>query len=1020
MKKKLLSILLALVMLLSALPGMGVTAIADGAKTIQAGESYYIGDTIAFSEPYPWVRYDDDVLADYVGQLKARENTTVPTPTYDGRCLQWKFSDVWTYDFNGWTSYTLRITGSADVTPLGFKCSGGTGTSTDPYTFECIYPAVAEGSPYADLVPTGDEDADDLTAKQVTFNGRKWYVIQDDSTAENAGTLTLLYAGTLGNTKFDENGSNVYASSSIKAALGNMTAESGSYYSVAEAIRDTENGKLYLLSDTEAEAVPQNVRTDFPSQAWWLRTARGDGTVAYVYAADQGRIPDKGVVPTTAVVDVRPALQLDLSKVVYNAANQAFYIPNPATAPTDVTVTGATLIAGYGEGRVSVTATEAAGHTLSYQWYQNTTNSNEGGEKIEGATTATYDIPTGNAAGEYYYYCVVTATRNDNSLTASINSDVAVVTVAADTDALVAKLAEEKGIDLSQYYLIPATDMYFTSGQHWIRGNVDGRNVNDNDDYRVATKQFTIDKLPEGSLIFCKAYYAFEAVAWNEKTYSVNNELVGRRNHILTKVGDQFSWWNDYPLFGFNLTKYAEGDFNTKEEADLQTISNAFRIYVPKGEAVAKIDDVSYYTLADAVRASKSGDTIKLLRNAQDNLVVTSGKGIKLDLNGYTLTNDGKHSTIITQKEAKLEVIDTSEAKSGTVDNITHRCAPLFNNGGTVTLNGGTFIRSQEAGNGKNSYYTVVNRGTMTINEGVVIGDGKVKDSSLIDNGYSEINRSGYREIDPNIAYGYVAGESAEKPTLTVNGGTFKGGRHTLNNDVNGIATVNGGDFSTSTGNAVYNVGELTISGGTFKAEAEGKFVLYNAAESGEEYGPESASGTVTVTGGTFIGKLQKDEGTTTEIKGGEFYSFLGGSLRRRVLIGTNTVVNDETDIRFGYTFTLPEGAVIDAEKSKFEFGTTEALGRSIPMAKYVQNGDGSYTSNLVVVQVKDSQFETPIYSKLTVVYKVNGEEYTLTSDSPQMRTVKQVCEGLKDSEDAVWSLYAQSLLDKINENNMD
>ena len=727
-----------------------------------------------------------------------------------------------------------------------------------------------DGNPYAELVPTSSDDAAALTEKQVTFNGKKWYVINDASTAENAGTLTLLYAGTLGNAKFDENNNN-YSTSSLKAALDNMTA-TGAYKNVAEAIKDTENGKLYLLSAEEAGEVPLNVRADFPSDGWWLRTKRDDGTVAYVLVnttGTPGRIPDNGVVPNTSVVGVRPALQLDLSKVVYDATDKAFYVP--ATAPTITSVTGTTLVAGYGAGSVSVAATAAEGHTLSYQWYSNTENRNEGGEKINDATSATYNIPTGNAAGEYYYYCVVTATRTGTPQTASATSGVAVVTVADGTDALVEKLAEEKNIDLSQYYLIPAEDMYFTSGQYWKRNNVNGRNVGEDGDYRVATKQFTKEKLPAGSLIFCKAYYAFEAVAWNESSSSVNNETVGKRNHVFTKVGDQFSWWNDYELFGFNLTKYAEGDFSTKKEATIDEISNAFRIYVPKGEAVAKIGDKPYYTLADAVRAAKPNDTIKLLRDATDNLVLTDGKNIVFDLNGYTLTNDGKHSTIVTQKGSTLEVVDNSETNSGKVDNITHSFGPLFNNGGTVTLSGGTFIRSKEAGNGKNSYYTVVNRGTMTINEGVVIGDGKVKDSSLIDNGYSEINRLGYHEIDPNISYGYQEGESSEKAVLTVNGGTFKGGRHTLNNDVNGKATVSGGSFSSSTGNAVYNLGELTISGGTFKAEAEGKFALQSAAESGETNGPDSVSGSATVTGGSFTGTIQKDDGATLTVTGGEF-----------------------------------------------------------------------------------------------------------------------------------------------------
>ena len=57
-------------------------------------------------------------------------------------------------------------------------------------------------------------------------------------------------------------------------------------------------------------------------------------------------------------------------------------------------------------------------------------------------------------------------------------------------------------------------------------------------------------------------------------------------------------------------------------------------------------------------------------------------------------------------------------------------------------LNGGTYTRSQEKGtseedSGSNSYYTILNHGTMTINEGVTINqgaDGAGKFSSLIEN----------------------------------------------------------------------------------------------------------------------------------------------------------------------------------------------------------------------------------------------------------------------------------------------
>ena len=97
--------------------------------------------------------------------------------------------------------------------------------------------------------------------------------------------------------------------------------------------------------------------------------------------------------------------------------------------PTVSSVTGATLGHGYTSGGPSVSATVAEGHTISYQWYKNTANSNVGGTPIPGANSASYNVPTGAANGkaDEYYYCVVTATRRDNGLSVSVASPVATV-----------------------------------------------------------------------------------------------------------------------------------------------------------------------------------------------------------------------------------------------------------------------------------------------------------------------------------------------------------------------------------------------------------------------------------------------------------------------------------------------------------------------------------------------------------------------------------------------------------------
>ena len=106
-----------------------------------------------------------------------------------------------------------------------------------------------------------------------------------------------------------------------------------------------------------------------------------------------------------------------------------------ATAPTITTQPQALNVKeGYTSGNtMTVVATVAEKHTISYQWYSNTNNSVEGGVSINGATSSSYTVPTGKAANTAeYYYCVITATHDDdNTKTASVTSDIAAFSVSA-------------------------------------------------------------------------------------------------------------------------------------------------------------------------------------------------------------------------------------------------------------------------------------------------------------------------------------------------------------------------------------------------------------------------------------------------------------------------------------------------------------------------------------------------------------------------------------------------------------
>ncbi len=62
----------------------------------------------------------------------------------------------------------------------------------------------------------------------------------------------------------------------------------------------------------------------------------------------------------------------------------------------------------------------AVGFDLTYQWYSNTVNSNEGGNPIEGATSPVYTFTDDDTA--YYYYCVIT--QNDFGEVTDYRTDV--------------------------------------------------------------------------------------------------------------------------------------------------------------------------------------------------------------------------------------------------------------------------------------------------------------------------------------------------------------------------------------------------------------------------------------------------------------------------------------------------------------------------------------------------------------------------------------------------------------------
>lgn len=214
--------------------------------------------------------------------------------------------------------------------------------------------------------------------------------------------------------------------------------------------------------------------------------------------------------------------------------------------------------------------------------------------------------------------------------------------------------------------------------------------------------------------------------------------------------------------------------------------------------------------------ASGATVTVKLAADTTKDVTIPAGANVTLDLNGHKLTNVSGHTIT---NNGNLTVTG-----SGMVDNITHAKAALYNNtGATATLNGGTFTRSAETGTANpnsangNSWYTVKNYGTLTINNGVTV-ENKGSFSSAVVNGWYDASKIGTSSEPAHNA----------DAVLTINGGSISGGKITVKNDDYGVLNITGGTFTQPLDGlyCIYNANVTAISGGN----VNGSVGNYNGA----------------------------------------------------------------------------------------------------------------------------------------------------------------------------------------------
>lgn len=379
-----------------------------------------------------------------------------------------------------------------------------------------------------------------------------------------------------------------------------------------------------------------------------------------------------------------------------------------------------------------------------------------------------------------------------------------------------------------------------------------------------------------------------------------------------------------------------------------------------ENEGIKTIDELS----AAITAAGETETTIKLAADITEDVVVPEKANITIDLNGKKITNSVGH-TIMNNGTLTIK-------GEGTVDNITHGKAALYNKG-TVTLNGGTFDRTQENGksdssSGGNSYYTIKNVGNMTINEGVNVltakGNGELgRFSSLVANGY--YNGTTY-DNDKGV----------DNPALIINNGTFSGGLNTIKNDDRAKLTINNGTFKNFYQATVQNHNIATINGGTYKAASDanstGKetYGVYNCG-----CGDNIDLGTLTVTGGIFEGADYaiadvSSQPAIVNISGGCFSGAKGAIVK-----GTNS----------NATISI-SGGVFDSDVQAYAADGYKAI---------QVTGDKYVATNKIALDKTSTRIRRGYTDTLKAIVEANGKTYdvaapiTWASDKESVATVK-------------------------------
>ncbi len=278
---------------------------------------------------------------------------------------------------------------------------------------------------------------------------------------------------------------------------------------------------------------------------------------------------------------------------------------------------------------------------------------------------------------------------------------------------------------------------------------------------------------------------------------------------------------------------------------------------------VAQIGKNTYATLYDAVDAANSGDTIKLIGDAENTKQLLIGKNITLDLNGNKLKSSNEEVKNIFIEGGKFTLTDSvggGEIYSDTKYTAAASHGVIAIQNGEMIMNGGTIRAAfDDPYNNGNFAVTVQDNATFTLNNGTinagyycVSGNGTCTNTVINVNGgemYSTMDFAIYApakgDSSVNVTGGTVAGAGGG---IAVRSGKL----NVIGGEILCDGTGNTGNYDDGTGkmdisaiSVVSNYGDVdaNISGGKIMAKGNAKVLNVVAPKNTAD---------MTVTGGTF------------------------------------------------------------------------------------------------------------------------------------------------------------------------